>query len=81
MILKISERGVRNIERRALAKLKAHPALRALWQDFQGSRALAPSGGLHEDMEGLNQGEIDALLGLARTKSEMCVIQKILSRI
>ena len=35
-LLGMSERGVRNVEKRALAKLRQHPALRSLWSQIKG---------------------------------------------
>src|ERR1035437_6129792 len=35
MILKISERSVREIERRAFDKLRRHPALRDFWREYR----------------------------------------------
>jgi len=35
-LLGMSERGVRNVEKRALAKLRRHPALRSLWGQIKG---------------------------------------------
>src|SRR5262249_36564552 len=36
-LMKISERAVRSIERRALRKLRNHPALRQFWREWEGS--------------------------------------------
>jgi hypothetical protein len=36
VILKISERAVRQIERRAIEKLRNHPLLKQVWREWQG---------------------------------------------
>lgn len=38
LFLRISERAVRDIERRAMEKLRRHPALRALWREWLKER-------------------------------------------
>jgi hypothetical protein len=35
-VLGMSERGVREAERRAFSKLRTHPALRKMWKDYVG---------------------------------------------
>jgi len=78
MILKISERAVRSIERRALAKLRANPRLRALWAELHG-RDTAAEPELAEELKSeLTGSEAAALLGLARTSRERQVLEKLL---
>ena len=71
VILRVSERAVRNIERRAIKKLLAHPELRQAWQDYL-------SGQLDEGGLSLTPEEVEALLSLVRTPEEKLVIQKLL---
>ncbi len=71
MIMKISTRAVRQIERRAIAKLKAHPVLRRAWEQYL-------AGELDEDLEPLSRQEAQAVLGLARTAEERLLVNKIL---
>lgn len=72
LVLKISERAVRLIERCAVAKIKRSPALRKVWQKYL-------AGELEEGhTDGLTQEEAAALLNLARTPEEQLVIFKIL---
>lgn len=73
-ILRVSERAVRNIERRAVKKLLAHPELRQVWRDYL-------SGQLEEGEAALTPQEVKALLGLVRTPEEKFVIQKVLRAI
>lgn len=62
MLLNISERAVKAIERRAIQKLRNHPMLREVWQQFL-------SGELDEDQLILTSEEVEALFHLARTKA------------
>jgi hypothetical protein len=71
MLLNLSERGVREIERRAFRKLRAHPALREVWQLFQ-------AGELGEAGAQLSSVEIAALFRLARTSEERQLLRKVL---
>ena len=72
MLLNISERGVRAIERRALRKLRNHPLLRQVWREYL-------AGELEENQEALTPDEIQALLNLTRTREERSLIQKIVT--
>ena len=78
MILRISERAVRSIEQRALAKLRRHPALRELWAELaaEGLSALPKV----EESQGtdLTPAEIAALAALARTEEELLALNKLL---
>jgi len=79
MILKISERAVRTIERRALGKLRADPRLRELWAELQ-ARDTAEEPGLAEELNNeLTTSETAALLGLAHTAKERQVLEKLLA--
>jgi hypothetical protein len=77
-LMDISERGVRAIERRAIAKLKRHPMIRAIWKEYTESRLSVtdePAAGTLTSEEGA------ALLRLARTAFEFRTLQKILARV
>ena len=72
LVLGLSERAVRAIERRALSKLRRHPALRRLakelgWSDLEE--------GCEDDF---TLDEIRALLGLTRTGEERVAMLDIL---
>ena len=71
LILGLSERAVRAIEKTALRKLAQHPLLRELWNEYL-------SGDLTEDAEYLSGSEIDALLGLTRNPDERESILKVI---
>jgi hypothetical protein len=72
LLLGMSERGVREVERRAFEKLRRHPLLRQIWQQYQRDE-------LDEDQElELTQEEKAALMGLAQTAEERAVIASIL---
>jgi hypothetical protein len=71
VFLRISERAVRAIERRAIRKLAQHPELQALWRQYL-------AGELSEDRHNLSEAEIEALLGLARSQAELETILRVL---
>ena len=70
MVLGLSERAVRDIERRALAKLRHHPSLRKLCREL---------GIIEEAYPGnLSLEEIHALFGLTRTPEEQRALAHVL---
>jgi hypothetical protein len=71
VLLGISERAVRAIERRAIRRLAQHPKLRELWRQYL-------AGELTEDGHTLSEPEIEALLGLARSQAELETILRVL---
>jgi DNA-directed RNA polymerase sigma subunit (sigma70/sigma32) len=71
MLLNLSERSVREIERRAFRKIRDHPLMRGIWQDYL-------SGELDEHQPTLSQEEIEALFHVARTPEERHLLQKVL---
>jgi hypothetical protein len=78
MILKISERSVREIERRAFDKLRRHPALRDFWREYQTGEveeSSLPATGPWV----LSRDEIAAVNGLARTPEERVALRKVLA--
>ena len=74
-ILRISERGVREIERRAFKKLQHHPALRKFWIEHQAGqiKEAAP------EAWKLNRAEIAAIYELAKTLSERQALRKLMA--
>jgi DNA-directed RNA polymerase sigma subunit (sigma70/sigma32) len=73
-LLHMSERAVREIEHRALQKLRRHPLLREIWQKYL-------VGELDEDQTILSQDEVEALFNLARTPEEQHLVRKVLALI
>lgn len=77
MILQISERTVREIERRAFEKLRRHPALQEFWREWT-------TGDVEEAVWGsptpwaLKPTEIAAVYALAETPQERQLIRKLL---
>jgi hypothetical protein len=72
LIMKLSTRAVRQIERRAIRKLAQHPQLRQLWRGYL-------AGELDEHEVRLTPQEIEALLSLAYTTEEGIALRKALS--
>jgi hypothetical protein len=78
MILRISERSVREIERRAFEKLRRHPALKEFWREWTtGEVAEAVRGSPCEWT--LTRAEIAAVYGLAETPVERQALRKLLA--
>ena len=76
MILRISERSVREIERRAFEKLRRHPALTKFWREWTtGEVAEAVRGSPSEWT--LTRAEIAAVYGLAETPVERQALRKL----
>jgi len=72
MLLHMSERGVREVERRAFEKLRNHPLLKEIWRQHL-------AGDLDEQApQRLTRAEIQALFALVRTPDEQAVIRKVL---
>jgi hypothetical protein len=70
-LLGMSERGVKQAERRALEKLRNHPLLRSIWLKYL-------AGELDEHRLALTEEEIHALFSVARTPEELLLVQKFL---
>jgi hypothetical protein len=70
-LLHMSERGVREAERRAFRKLRSHPLLREIWQKYL-------VGELDEEQLILTSEEIQALFNLASSTEEQHLIEKVL---
>jgi hypothetical protein len=76
VVLRISERSVREIERRAFEKLRRHPALKAFWREWTtGEVAEAVRGSPIEWT--LTRAEIAAVYGLAETPVERQALMKL----
>jgi hypothetical protein len=73
-LLHMSERGVREVERRAIEKLRRHPLLRDVWQKYL-------VGELDERQLVLTPEEIQALFGLAYSPEEQRLMRKVLALI
>jgi hypothetical protein len=71
LLLNMSERGVREAEKRAIRKLFNHPALRQIWKQYL-------TGELDEQVFILTPKEIAALFHLARSSEERLLIYKVL---
>jgi hypothetical protein len=70
-LLNMSERGVREVERRAFQKLRQHPLLRPVWRQY-----LVGESDEHQPI--LTSTEIQALFTLAHTPEERDLIQQVL---
>ena len=71
MLLNLSVRAVREIEHRAVQKLRNDPSLREVWRKFL-------AGQLDEQQGTLTPQEIRALFNLAHTREEWSVLEKVL---
>ena len=71
LLVGMSERAVRNVERRVIEKLRRDPVLREAWQEYL-------AGNLDEQHVILTRLEVEALLSLARTPEERSLVQKVL---
>ena len=76
-IMRISERTVREIEKKALEKPRRHPALRELWREWERGE-IKETG--FEDTGGwaLTRDEVAAVYALARTPEERQALRKLL---
>ncbi len=77
LLMRISERAVRNIERRAIEKLRRNPVLRRLWREW--SRGEIEEASVSPNDWNLTHAEVAAVYGLAQTPAERQVIQKIMA--
>src|SRR5207248_1215931 len=75
VLMKISERAVRQIERRAITKLRNHPVLKEVLREWQGRDI---DEGAAATACQLSQEEMEAVLALARTSYERSVLRKLL---
>lgn len=77
-IMRISERTVREIEKRALEKLRRHPALRELWREWERGE-IREAGGEGAPGWAFTPDEMAAVYGLARTPFERQVVSKMIA--
>ena len=73
LIMRISERAVRDIERRAIDKLRNHPAVRAIWRELVGESVTSTV-----DLE-LTDAEVAAVYDLAWTPDEQRALDKLIT--
>jgi hypothetical protein len=78
LILGVSERAVREIERRAFAKLLNHPDLRRFWREWQTGEVQETAAGRPKDSR-LSRTEIAAVFALAKTLSERQALKKLIA--
>lgn len=77
LLLRISERAVREIEKRAVEKLRRHPVLRRLWREWQTGEI--KEGSSSATGQQLSRSDIAALYGLVRTPAERELLSKLLA--
>jgi hypothetical protein len=77
-LLNMSERAVRNVEKRALAKLRKHHLLRALWDEIKMETLETLAASTEDSLTG---PEIAALFGLAETPEERLALKRVLKHI
>lgn len=76
-LMNMSERAVRETERRAFQKLRKHPALRDFWREFTGGEVEEDISGT-EKVEELTFGDLAVLWSMARTAGERIALKKAL---
>jgi len=76
-ILRISQRAVREIERRAFHKLRKHPALKTFWREWQTGEVEEAVGAV-SCYGALTGAERAALYALVRTRPERQTLRKLL---
>ena len=76
--MRLSQRTVREIERRALAKLRSHPALRDFWREWTTGDIKETASRVSKQWA-LNRAEVTALFALATTPAERRASQKLLA--
>lgn len=74
-IMRISERAVREIERRAFDKLRRHPALRDFWREHETGEIREASVSTPRAWA-LSRAEIAAVYALAQTPEELRVLRR-----
>jgi hypothetical protein len=77
-IMRISRRTVREIERRALAKLRSHPALQDFWREWQTGE-IKETRLLVAKQWVLSRAEVAAINALAETPIERQALRKLLA--
>jgi hypothetical protein len=77
-VLRISQRAVRDAERRGLEKLRRHPALRDFWREWTTGDIKETTLRASKHWM-LSRAEITAVNGLARTSEERQALRKLLA--
>jgi hypothetical protein len=77
-IMRISRRTVREIERRALAKLRSHPALQDFWREWTTGQIKETALRVSKQWT-LSRVEVAAVYALARTTVERQALRKLLA--
>ena len=77
-IMRISRRTVREIERRALAKLRSHPALQGFWREWQTGEIKETRLPVAKQWA-LSRAEVAAVNALAETPIERQALRKLLA--
>jgi hypothetical protein len=77
-IMRISERAVREIERRAFDKLRRHPALRDFWREYQMGE-VRETALPRPSAWTLSRAEVAAVYALARTPKERQALRKLMA--
>lgn len=72
LVMGLSERAIREIEKRALRKLAQNPTVQELWRSNVAEELTEPG---HR----LSRPEMEALLGLIRTRAELQALLKVLA--
>ena len=76
LLMRISERAVRETERSAFEKIRNHPLMREFWREWQG-------GGIEEADLGsawqLSPSEMAAVYALAGTPEELLALKKVMA--
>jgi hypothetical protein len=78
VLLKLSERAVRQIEKDAIEKLRRHPLLQSLWREW-GTGEVEEAASLDSKQWALSRAEIAAVYGLARSSAERQALRKVLA--
>ncbi len=71
-LLGMSERGVREVERRAFRKIRNHPLMKKIWQQYL-------AGELDEEELVLTPEEVEAVLNAAQAPEEWDLVEKVLA--
>jgi hypothetical protein len=77
-ILRMSERAVREVERRAFEKLRRHPALKDFWREWQTGEIKETALRAAKQWT-LSRAEVAAVYALARTTVERQALRKLLA--
>jgi len=78
MIMKISERAVREIERRAFDKIRQHPALRDFWREWTTGDIKETALRVSKQWA-LSRAEVGAVYALAQTTVERRGLRKLIA--